>query len=518
MEEKAPGTAFVFDEDHVLRRGRRPVWPGLARSGLEGHLPEGYRLALLNAGYQEVCEAVLKAARFSQQEAADTSTISPSAMDFPFATATKQARTFQLGLLEAERKQKEVSKKALAQLECGGGGENDVLWAVDVVLSRSLGVARIDGVEDPGRREREEFCAATGMIPGVSEVLFPVGDLMLHEERGKHKISMEFTRDGLVFRARDDIEKGADLKISYFALKADSPVEGPTNSLAGPFFTWGFATEELHELGYVFLDWPTFVYPSSPRPLELTMVTTAASEKARIFREELRGLAAWHLRHRTDAARLLVFSDVFSDAVFVSAQDVVDRPLTLAVERLAFFFGKKLVRRQLQALRNSRAGFEQLKVEVENAPAGDFPPNFIGLVEYARVSEETVLEKWLRFFDRWLSYPEMAELARREPERLVPCHVGRVEGVETNRTVENRDARKGAGACKNPVSDGGGLVAWSEDPVAPVAQESGAPGVLRWPRVRRKRPDDGWVCIMAGRPWWPVARQQRVVEEARYRE
>ena len=282
------------------------------------------------------------------------------------------------------------------------------------------------------------------------------------------------------------------------------------------------------------VDWKTNFSDKSRRSL-LLMMDTGAGERAQWFRQELRGLAAWYLRHAelagsgekawkhaqrrghlgSEAEVNLLFeglhegaegagqcfspsttqganasSDTESDKepVFVSEKDFVTCPtcpirrcgrgkcvaLTLKLERLAFSFGLRLVRAGLAALRASERAFQLLKLKVSAASAGDFPPNFIGLVEYARQSERAVLEKWRDFFHRWLIAPEMMDLGRREPERPERLEMVSEEGRRVRRNMDGP------------------------------------------PRRGAQRPADGWVCKMAGRPWWVAARQQTSVDEQRY--
>ena len=300
----------------------------------------------------------------------------------------------------------------------------------------------------------------------------------------------------------------------------------------------------MHEAAALFVDWKTNFSHKSRRAL-LLILDTGAGEKAQWFRQELRGLAAWYLRHAelagsgekawkhaqrrghlgSEAEVNLLFeglhegaegagqcfspsttqganasSDTDSDKepVFVSEKDFVTCPtcpirrcgrgkcvaLTLKLERLAFSFGLRLVRAGLAALRASERAFQLLKLKVSAAPAGDFPPNFIGLVEYARQSERAVLEKWRDFFHRWLG--GMVDLDRREPRWSEQVVAG---GASRNTTEELRWPEEGPRVRRN--MDGP-------------------------PRRGAQRPADGWVCKMAGRPWWVAARQQTSVDEQRY--
>ena len=510
------------------------LWPGVTPARL-AVLPEGYRVSVFSGFTQKEdanCVAMLRAAIPSDDGDA-TPLLSPRTMAtlskvgvlFPSdenQVLSPEARAFQARLVELEREQLAESKKALMRIHCAGDGSpGDLHWASDVVGSRAI---PIDG---------GEFARLTGHEPHRSQALIPIGDLLLHGEDEGENMGWEFTATvetsfgapGLAFFAKRDVPAGGELRHRYYQAKADSaPDSTTTNALSGPFFTWGFSTRDLHDVGFVFLEWPTVFDAGQHRAFQLT--ADISGERAREFRSQLRARVAWGFRTQGRNTLFLLGEEedwitgegqgedqcsvLGGEAGDLEVDPVVretdfDHPLTVGLEHAAFRLGQKLVLNGLLALKNSKPTMEQLRAEVlqeekQNSPrtrdedirtgtpprGRGLPPNFLSILSFARGSEKRVLRVWRTFFDSWLDSDTgdlsqarlRLEPGERRVKRLPSCA----------ETIHDPPCSMGGEQTIDDSSD---------------------------PSSRFRRPDE-WVCQVAGRPWWPSARLQRRVEDERY--
>ena len=102
----------------------------------------------------------------------------------------------------------------------GGGTGWVTIFKIKLVLLLLFVLVKARGSRR-AETTNEEFYSATGNIPG-DVVLFPIGDLMLHNDEEQAQVSMTPHGDGMVFRARSDIAAGEELRVNYFPRKAGS--------------------------------------------------------------------------------------------------------------------------------------------------------------------------------------------------------------------------------------------------------------------------------------------------------